>query len=156
MLHLKKRYELAVESRNYTGVQLIDRNDELCILYEKANVQEQTLKQGEISLTAKEEGLRGLRLQVAELQRQIEVTRKHIKTPEYAAKIVQLQKDLKEEREVVDALCRNLEDPSNLGRWRELAGEDPDAEQLSAKIQVLEERQREEGAASKKSSCSRK
>ena len=60
--------------------------------------------------------------------------------PEYAAKIVQLQKDLKEEREVVDALCRNLEDPSNLGRWRELAGEDPDAEQLSAKIQVLEER----------------
>ena len=64
MLHLKKRYELAVESRNYTGVQLIDRNDELCILYEKSNVQEQTLKQGEIALTAKEEGLRGLKLQV--------------------------------------------------------------------------------------------
>ena len=141
MLHLKKRYELAVESRNYTGVQLIDRNDELCILYEKANVQEQTLKQGEIALTAKEEGLRGLRLQVAELQRQIEVTRKHIPNmPEYAAKIVQLQKDLKEEHEVVDALCKNLEDPSNLGRWRELGGDDPDAEQLAAKIQVLEER----------------
>ena len=58
------------------------------------------------------------------------MTRKHIPNmPEYAAKIVQLQKDLKEEREVVDALCRNLEDPSN---WvvGELAGEDPDAEQL--------------------------
>ena len=141
MLHLKKRYELSVESRNYTGVQLIDRNDELCILYEKSNVQEQTLKQGEIALTSKEEGLRGLRLQVSELQRQIEVTRKHIPNmPEYAAKILTLQKDLAEEREVVDALCRNLENPKNLGRWRELQGDDPDKEQLSAKIQVLEER----------------
>jgi chromosome segregation ATPase len=120
---------------------LIDRNDELCILYEKSNVQEQTLKQGEIALTSKEEGLRGLNLQVAELQRQIEVTRKHIPNmPEYAAKILTLQKDLAEEREVVDALCRNLENPSNLGRWRELQGEDPDTEQLAAKIQVLEER----------------
>ncbi len=27
------RYEVAVEERNYTGIQLIDRNDELCILY---------------------------------------------------------------------------------------------------------------------------
>ena len=41
MLKLKKRYEQAVEERNYTGIQLIDRNDELCILYEKSNDQEQ-------------------------------------------------------------------------------------------------------------------
>ena len=36
----KRSYELAITHRNYTGVQLIDRNDELCILWEKANVQE--------------------------------------------------------------------------------------------------------------------
>lgn len=30
------RYEVAVEERNYTGIQLIDRNDELCILYVNA------------------------------------------------------------------------------------------------------------------------
>ena len=29
----------AVETRNFTGTQLIDRNDELCILWEKANIQ---------------------------------------------------------------------------------------------------------------------
>ena len=29
-----RRYEVAVEERNYTGIQLIDRNDELCILYD--------------------------------------------------------------------------------------------------------------------------
>ena len=40
MLKLKKHYEQAVEERNYTGIQLIDRNDELCILYEKSNMQQ--------------------------------------------------------------------------------------------------------------------
>lgn len=41
---LRKKYEIAQESRNYTGVQLIDRNDELCILYEKSNIHEKILK----------------------------------------------------------------------------------------------------------------
>jgi len=35
--------EGAVEARNYTGVQLIDRNDELCILYEKCKQPEEAL-----------------------------------------------------------------------------------------------------------------
>ncbi len=38
MLVLRKKYEKACEDRNYTGIQLIDRNDELCILYEKSNI----------------------------------------------------------------------------------------------------------------------
>ena len=29
---------MACESRNYMGIQLIDKNDELCILYEKSNI----------------------------------------------------------------------------------------------------------------------
>lgn len=32
------KYEMACESRNYMGIQLIDRNDELCIYYEKCNI----------------------------------------------------------------------------------------------------------------------
>jgi len=35
MVVIRVDYELACESRNYTGIQLIDRNDELCIFYEK-------------------------------------------------------------------------------------------------------------------------
>jgi hypothetical protein len=64
MLSLKVDYERAVVSRNLAGVQLIDRNDELCILYEKANIQEQTLKQGEICLQKKDQELRLVKLQV--------------------------------------------------------------------------------------------
>ena len=37
-----------MEQRNLTGVQLIDRNDELCILYERSNQQQETIKKGEM------------------------------------------------------------------------------------------------------------
>merc|ERR1712048_881831 len=47
MVILRRKYEQAVETRNFTGIQLIDRNDELCILWEKSNVQEKLLKKGE-------------------------------------------------------------------------------------------------------------
>ena len=40
--------QVAVEKRNYAGIQLIDRNDELCILYEKSNVHESTLSTGNV------------------------------------------------------------------------------------------------------------
>ena len=43
---LLQEYEGAVEDRNHTGIMLIDRNDELCILYEKANTQEEVMRKG--------------------------------------------------------------------------------------------------------------
>ena len=41
MLKLRKQYEVVIEARNYTGIMLIDRNDELCIMYEKLNIHEE-------------------------------------------------------------------------------------------------------------------
>ncbi|GMI39551.1 hypothetical protein TeGR_g9382, partial [Tetraparma gracilis] len=141
MLRLKATYETSVEARNFTGVQLIDRNDELCILYEKANLQEQTMKKGEIAIQQKDEDIRMLKLQLAEIQRQIEVSRHKLPDgPEQANNIVRLQQELVVEKAVTEQLCRDLEDPSNADRWRELLGDDPDSEQLLAKVQVLEER----------------
>ena len=39
MVRARKTYGLSVKDRNKVGISLIDRNDELCILYEKSNVQ---------------------------------------------------------------------------------------------------------------------
>ena len=39
MSSFRKHYEVCVLDRNGVGISLIDRNDELCILYEKSNVQ---------------------------------------------------------------------------------------------------------------------
>eukprot|EP00708_Paratrimastix_pyriformis_P002364 GAFH01001110.1.p1 GENE.GAFH01001110.1~~GAFH01001110.1.p1 ORF type:complete len:647 (+),score=324.07 GAFH01001110.1:124-1941(+) len=40
MIELKKEYEYQVEQRNFTGIQLIQRNDELCFHYEQLNIQD--------------------------------------------------------------------------------------------------------------------
>jgi hypothetical protein len=64
MLSLKKQYETQVEMRNYTGITLIDRNDELCILYEKANVQELVYKQGEVAVNMRTSEIHMMKLEV--------------------------------------------------------------------------------------------
>lgn len=141
MLKLKKRYEAVVEERNYTGIQLIDRNDELCILYEKSNMQQTVLRKGELAIREREEEIRMLDLQVAELCREIEVTRRKLpKVPELEGQIVTLQAQLEEERHLSDELSGELEAPENSKRWRKLEGKDPEPEDLAAKLQVLEER----------------
>jgi len=76
MLHLKKSYEDAVEKRNFTGIQLIDRNDELCILYEKANIQESVLKRGMKELNARDEDIRKMAIKLADVQRKIDLCQK--------------------------------------------------------------------------------
>ncbi|RYG53249.1 hypothetical protein EON66_08800 [archaeon] len=73
MLTLKKQYEAAVETRNYTGIQLIDRNDELCILYEKSNIHEKTLADGERALRVVMEEIKSLKITIQELERQLHV-----------------------------------------------------------------------------------
>merc|ERR1719221_1922064 len=78
MVFLRRKYEQAVETRNFTGTQLIDRNDELCILWEKSNVQEKLLKKGEDAMLTKNEEIRGLKIDLAEVQRQLHVVQKKI------------------------------------------------------------------------------
>lgn len=69
MLRLRKSYENACESRNYTGIQLIDRNDELCILYEKSNIQENILKNGDAEITKLDDEIRMIKIEINETKR---------------------------------------------------------------------------------------
>jgi len=141
MIEIKQKYEVVCESRNYTGIQLIDRNDELCILYEKANIQETIQSKGENHIRQKEDEIRMLNIELAEVTRQIEVVRKQIPdVPKYASQVTSLKEELDNMKAQEKALASELEDPSNSKRFRELPGEDPDEEALEAKIQVLEER----------------
>ncbi|RYH08711.1 hypothetical protein EON65_40675 [archaeon] len=140
MLVLKSRFEKAVEQRNITGVQLIDRNDELCILYERSNQQQEALRKGELETIKKEEELRVLRLHAEELKRQYISAQKRL--PEL--QILRdrgsvLEAELKSEYKKTEELSTKLEDPRNLARWRPLDGEDPDMDQLLAKIKILED-----------------
>eukprot|EP00826_Nyctotherus_ovalis_P011429 TRINITY_DN1297_c0_g1_i10.p1 TRINITY_DN1297_c0_g1~~TRINITY_DN1297_c0_g1_i10.p1 ORF type:complete len:761 (-),score=376.76 TRINITY_DN1297_c0_g1_i10:324-2606(-) len=137
-----RKYEEACENRNYIGIQLIDRNDELCILYEKANIQENILKRGEAEIKTKEEDIRMLNIQLAEKQRELELVQKKApEVPVLAEKVVSLKTELEEEKMKVKELSEHVENPeTNPGRIREIDTYIPDQEFLEAKIHVLEER----------------
>lgn len=55
MLLMKKSYEASLEERNRTGSQLASLNEELALLYEKNNIQENILRNGEIELKKRQE-----------------------------------------------------------------------------------------------------
>jgi len=61
-------------------------------------------------------------------------------TPEYEKRLIQLQGELLIEVKQGEENSGKLEDPTECERWRELGGEDPDDEQLSAKINILLQR----------------
>lgn len=141
MLELKSKYELAVEERNVTGVQLIDRNDELCILYERSNQQQDTLKKGELEFREKEEEIRMIKLQIENMKRHFEAARKRIPDiVKYTTQISEYEDMLVAERKKTENLSAQLEDPQNVNRWRPLDGEDLTFEQLNTKMKVLESR----------------
>jgi len=140
MHRLKLQYEAAVEVRSYTGIQLIDRNDELCVLYEKSNIHEKTAAQGERAFQDLNAEVRTLNVALKELDRQQNIARMKLPdTPMWAERILELQNALTAARGVSDKLCAKLETPSTAQRWIALEGEDPDTEQLELRASELEQ-----------------
>ena len=70
------QFEKAVQHRNERGVTLVEREEEVCIFYERLNVQEQMIRNGEVKVTELDENLRFLKLQLQEEMRQIDVARR--------------------------------------------------------------------------------
>merc|ERR1719472_664663 len=142
MVVLRRKYEQAVETRNFTGIQLIDRNDELCILWEKSNIQEKLLKKGEAAMLAKAEEIRSLKIDVKEVKRQLHVVQKKIpEVPKLIDEVMRLREQVGSVRKRTDELSLELENPKSVMRkWRGLGGEDLDLQTLRMKTQDLEER----------------
>merc|ERR550514_138123 len=112
MVVLKRKYEQAVETRNFTGIQLIDRNDELCILWEKSNIQEKLLKKGEDKMRQKTEDIRILRIDLAEAIRQLQVLQRRIpEVPKLGVEVQKLRTALAEEARQSKELSEELENP---------------------------------------------
>jgi len=121
MLLLKKKYEESVENRNFTGIQLIDRNDELCILYEKCNIQESILKKGQVQLKQREEEIRAMAIGLADLQREIDIAQKLLpKVRDLEEDLELLKMQSEDERWRAESLERAIVSPRNAARWRKL------------------------------------
>ncbi len=137
MVNIRIDYELACENRNYTGIQLIDRNDELCIFYEKIQQLETEIKELYKNILQKESDLQRLSVENAEVERYIEVNRKKIpEIPHISNKIKELDNELKILNKSLEESIKYIESPNN-NLKNELPGEDPDIDYLKMKYEQL-------------------
>ncbi|CAD7925111.1 unnamed protein product [Amoebophrya sp. A120] len=137
----KQEYEEVVAERDLLGTQLIRRNDELALLYEKVKIQFSTLENAENVYKDLEEDLRNLRISEKNLTREAERNKaKGSSLKEVKRRIYVLQRELLHERTKVKALSEELENPMNMQRWRKLDGSDPAMYEMIQKVKTLQKR----------------
>lgn len=125
----------------------MDRNDELSILYEKKNVLESVLKNGDQMIKERDEEGKRMKLQIEDIRRSLEVSRKKLPSDEQqrerAKTYCDLEARLKETRALSKRLSEELQVPNpsiNPTRYRKIAGNDPSHNQLQSNIAVLSSR----------------
>lgn len=141
MVELRRRYESAVQERNRRGIQLIERNEEVCVLYEKVNVQGSIIRNGDMELQSREEEIRFLKMETADLKRSIDLLKSSLPNKKALDnELTTLQIQLAQCQEYIMDLEHNLEDATNADRIRLLPGNDPSMEELEWKCVELEKK----------------
>ncbi|KAJ3145612.1 hypothetical protein HDU89_006976 [Geranomyces variabilis] len=140
-LRQKKEYETLVQERDILGTQLIRRNDELSLLYEKIKIQTSTLHKGELQYRERLEDIRVCKLEIKKLRREKAILQTETQNVDgLRADIFRLQREVLRERTRVKVLEEELSSPLNIHRWRKLCGSDPSTYELITKIQTLQKR----------------
>lgn len=141
--HQQKRvYDDVVQERDILGTQLISRNDELALLYEKIRIQQSTLNKGELQYRDRIDDIRAFQIELNNVRRQLQI-KSHEATNIDALKneVYHVQRELLQERTKAKALSSALENSSSkIHRWRKLEGSDPKRYELIQKIQTLQKR----------------
>ncbi|XP_036285528.1 coiled-coil domain-containing protein 146 [Pipistrellus kuhlii] len=139
MVKLRKKYERAIQSRNESGVQLIEREEEVCIFYEKINIQEKMKLNAEIEIHVLDEKIRFLKLKIAEKQRQIYVTQQLLPVKKSLdADVAVLQIQFSQCTDRIKDLEKDFVNPEGKNRIRFLPGKDMTTEEMIKKLDLLE------------------
>jgi chromosome segregation ATPase len=137
----RKEYDQVINERDILGTQLIRRNDELALLYEKLRVQQSALGAGEKQYGERLDDIRSLKMKIKDYVRELNTTKgSGGKTESLRRELLHIQRELLQERTKVTALSEELENPMNIHRWRKLEGSDPATFELIQKIQTLQKR----------------
>eukprot|EP00002_Diphylleia_rotans_P000333 TRINITY_DN10172_c0_g3_i1.p1 TRINITY_DN10172_c0_g3~~TRINITY_DN10172_c0_g3_i1.p1 ORF type:complete len:860 (+),score=260.50 TRINITY_DN10172_c0_g3_i1:63-2642(+) len=135
----KKEYEMVINERDILGTQLIRRNEELAVLYEKIKIQQSTLTKGEIQYRQRLEDIRILKLRVNDIKKELHQLKAQVKNIDVLRnEVYHLQRELLQERTKVKALSEELENPMNVHRWRKLEGSDPASYDMIQRIHSLQ------------------
>ncbi|CAE7357939.1 cbhB [Symbiodinium natans] len=74
----KKKYEETISERDVLGTQLIHRNDELALQYEKIKIQQRTLQNGDLAFKQRLEEARALGVKEAQLKRELHIGKQQV------------------------------------------------------------------------------
>merc|ERR1712183_1186690 len=73
-----KELDQVISERDILGTQLVRRNDELSLLYEKIKIQQSTLAKGEIQYRQRLQDIRLLKLEIKKLRREKAILMKNV------------------------------------------------------------------------------
>merc|ERR1711968_366438 len=137
----QKEYEGVISERDILGTQLIRRNEELALLYEKIKIQQSTLQKGEIQFKERVDEIAAFKNNIRKLKRELHGARNQVVNIEALKKeIHHLNKELLQEQSKCKALHEELENPMNVLRWRKLEGSDPATYEMIQKVKMLQKR----------------
>jgi chromosome segregation ATPase len=134
-------YNHVVSERDVLGTELIQRNDEIALVYERIAIQEASLKNGQMELSKLANEDRMLSIVMKDLEREMNLYNKKLKDIlKYKGKIEDLNGKLLEEKLKVKALSEELENPQNLNRWRSVGNMELDDYDLLMKVQGVQKK----------------
>ncbi|OXB58133.1 hypothetical protein ASZ78_004759 [Callipepla squamata] len=138
-LKQKKEYDQVINERDVLGSQLVQRNDEVALLYEKIKIQQSILNKGETQYRQRMEDIRLLKLEIRKLRREKGILGKTVaNVEELRQEVHHMRKELLREQTRCKVLEEELENPLNVHRWRKLEANDPSTYELIQKIQRLQ------------------
>merc|ERR1712025_509336 len=73
-----KELDQVISERDILGTQLVRRNDELALLYEKIKIQQSTLAKGEIQYRQRLQDIRLLKLEIKKLRREKAILNRNV------------------------------------------------------------------------------
>ncbi|KAM8912088.1 cilia- and flagella-associated protein 58 isoform 2-T2 [Lycaon pictus] len=140
-LRQKKELDQVISERDILGSQLVRRNDELALLYEKIKIQQSVLNKGESQYNQRVEDMRILKLEIKKLRREKGILARSVaNVDELRQELFHMQREFLKERTRCRALEEELENPMNVHRWRKLEASDPSTFELIQKIHTLQKR----------------
>ncbi|XP_027753802.1 cilia- and flagella-associated protein 58 [Empidonax traillii] len=137
----KKEFDKVLSERHALATQLIRRNDEVALLYEKIKIQQAILNRGESEYRQRMEDVRILKLEIKKLRREKGILGKSVANVEdLRFEVHHMQKELLKEQTRCRILEEELQKPLKVHRWRKLEARDPTTYELIQKVQRLQKR----------------
>ncbi|NXH39639.1 CFA58 protein, partial [Dicaeum eximium] len=140
-LRQKKEFDKVLCERHALGTQLIHRNEEVALLYEKIKIQQAILNRGDTEYRQRMEDMRVLKLEIKKLRQKKGILGKSVaNVQELRWEFNHMQKELLKEQTRCKILEEEVQKPLQVHRWRKLEASDPTTYELILKVHRLQKR----------------